>query len=45
MVDTLDCHRLILWAQSIGKAAEMKQRLMDRYFTDGADLSDREERR
>jgi len=40
--NTLDCHRLILWAQSIGKAAEMKQRLMDRYFTDGADLSDRE---
>ena len=40
--NTLDCHRLILWAQSIGKADEMKQRLMDRYFTDGADLSDRE---
>ncbi len=40
--NTLDCHRLILWAQAIGKAPEMKQRLMDRYFTDGADLSDRE---
>ena len=40
--NTLDCHRLILWAQSIGKAAEMKQRLMDLYFTEGADLSDRE---
>jgi predicted DsbA family dithiol-disulfide isomerase len=40
--NTLDCHRLILWAQSTGKAAEMKQRLMDRYFTEGADLSDRE---
>ena len=40
--NTLDCHRLILWAQAIGKAAEMKQRLMDLYFTDGADLSDRE---
>ena len=39
---TLDCHRLILWAQSSGKAPEMKQRLMDLYFTDGADLSDRE---
>ena len=24
--NTLDCHRLILWADSIGKAAEMKQR-------------------
>ena len=40
--NTLDCHRLILWAQSIGKAAQMKQHLMDLYFTEGADLSDRE---
>jgi predicted DsbA family dithiol-disulfide isomerase len=40
--NTLDCHRLILWAQAIGEAPEMKQRLMDRYFTDGADLSDRD---
>ena len=40
--NTLDCHRLILWAQSSGKAAQMKQRLMDLYFTEGADLSDRE---
>ena len=40
--NTLDCHRLILWAGAIGKAAEMKQRLMDLYFTEGADLSDLE---
>ena len=40
--NTLDCHRLILWAQGIGKAPEMKQHLMDMYFTEGADLSDRE---
>jgi predicted DsbA family dithiol-disulfide isomerase len=40
--NTLDCHRLILWAQSSGRGAQMKQRLMDLYFTDGADLSDRE---
>jgi predicted DsbA family dithiol-disulfide isomerase len=40
--NTTDCHRLILWAQSIGKASEMKQRLMDLYFTEGADLSDPE---
>jgi predicted DsbA family dithiol-disulfide isomerase len=40
--NTLDCHRLILWAQSTGRAAQMKQRLMDLYFTEGADLSDRE---
>lgn len=37
--NTLDCHRLIRWAGEIGKAAAMKQRLMDLYFTEGADLS------
>ncbi len=42
--NTLDCHRLIRWAEGIGKAAEMKQRLMDLYFTQGADLTDRETR-
>jgi predicted DsbA family dithiol-disulfide isomerase len=40
--NTLDCHRLILWAEAIGKAAEMKQHLMDLYFTEGADLSERD---
>jgi predicted DsbA family dithiol-disulfide isomerase len=40
--NTLDCHRLILWAGAIGKAAPMKQRLMELYFSEGADLSDRE---
>ncbi len=40
--NTRDCHRLILWAQAIGKAPQMKQRLMDLYFTEGADLSDSE---
>jgi predicted DsbA family dithiol-disulfide isomerase len=39
--NTRDAHRLIRWADGVGKAAEMKQRLMDLYFTDGADLSDR----
>ena len=38
--NTRDAHRLIRWAQAIGKGAEMKQRLMDLYFTEGADLSD-----
>jgi predicted DsbA family dithiol-disulfide isomerase len=33
---------LIRWAGESGKAAAMKQRLMDLYFTEGADLSDRE---
>ena len=37
--NTLDAHRLIRWADEIGKAAEMKQRLMDLYFTEGADLT------
>jgi predicted DsbA family dithiol-disulfide isomerase len=40
--NTLDCHRLIRWAEGVGKAAEMKQKLMDLYFTEGADLTDRE---
>jgi len=37
--NTLDAHRMIRWADEIGKAAEMKQRLMDLYFTEGADLT------
>jgi predicted DsbA family dithiol-disulfide isomerase len=39
--NTLDCHRLILWAGGIGKAAQVKQRLMEIYFSEGGDLSDR----
>ena len=39
--NTLDCHRLIHWAGEIGNAARMKQRLMDLYFTEGGDLTDR----
>ncbi|MDI3471512.1 MAG: 2-hydroxychromene-2-carboxylate isomerase/DsbA-like thioredoxin domain [Pseudolabrys sp.] len=39
--NTTDAHRLIRWAESIGKAAEMKQTLMNLYFTEGADLTDR----
>ena len=40
--NTLDCHRLIHWADAKGKAGEMKQKLMDLYFTQGADLTDRD---
>jgi predicted DsbA family dithiol-disulfide isomerase len=48
--NTIDCHRLILWAGLQGQlwtgmggqAARMKQRLMELYFAEGADLSDRE---
>ena len=38
--NTTDCHRLILWSEAIGKAPEMKQRLMELYFRDGGDLTD-----
>jgi len=40
--NTIDCHRLIHWADAEGKAAEMKQRLMELYFRDGGDLTDTE---
>ena len=38
--NTIDCHRLIHWAEASGKAPEMKQRLMELYFRDGGDLTD-----
>ena len=37
--NTTDAHRLIRWAGGIRKAADMKQRLMNLYFTEGADLT------
>ncbi len=40
--NTIDCHRLIRWSGENGDPARMKQRLMELYFTEGADLSDRE---
>jgi predicted DsbA family dithiol-disulfide isomerase len=40
--NTLDSHRVILWAKKSGAQACVKQRLMDFYFTEGADLSDPE---
>ncbi|MBN9580704.1 MAG: DsbA family oxidoreductase [Afipia sp.] len=40
--NTIDCHRLIHWAGAQGKAAAMKQRLMELYFRDGGDLTDTE---
>jgi len=40
--NTLDCHRLIRWAGESGDPARMKQRVMELYFTEGADLSDSE---
>ena len=40
--NTLDCHRLILWADRDGNGARMKQRLMELYFSEGGDLTDLE---
>ena len=40
--NTTDCHRLILWADKLGNGAAMKQHLMELYFTQGADLTDRD---
>lgn len=37
--NTIDCHRLIHWADASGAAAAMKQRLMELYFRDGWDLT------
>ena len=39
--NTTDSHRLIHWAALEGKAPEMKQRLMELYFSEGADLYDK----
>jgi predicted DsbA family dithiol-disulfide isomerase len=39
--NTTDCHRLIHWAAQEGKAGAMKQRLMELYFSEGADLSNK----
>ena len=38
--NTLDCHRLILWSRSATDPANMKQRLMELYFSEGGDLTD-----
>ncbi len=40
--NTLDAHRLILWARNTNDPGRMKQRLMELYFAEGADLTDRE---
>jgi predicted DsbA family dithiol-disulfide isomerase len=40
--NTLDSHRVIFWARNSGAQACVKQRLMDFYFTEGANLSDQE---
>src|SRR5262245_38514941 len=39
-LNTIDCHRLMRWADGQGKSAEMKQRLMELSFGAGGDLTD-----
>ncbi|WP_425087411.1 DsbA family oxidoreductase [Stappia sp.] len=39
--NTLDCHRLILWARADNAQSEMAERLFQLYFVEGADLTDR----
>ncbi|HOV03933.1 MAG TPA: DsbA family oxidoreductase [Hyphomicrobiales bacterium] len=39
--NTLDAHRLILWASASGAAEAMAERLFALYFTEGADIGDR----
>jgi predicted DsbA family dithiol-disulfide isomerase len=38
--NTLDCHRIIRWAHGVIDPGRVKQRLMDLYFAEGADLTD-----
>jgi predicted DsbA family dithiol-disulfide isomerase len=42
MPNTLDSHRLIQYAKRSGKQADIKEALMKAYFTDGVDLSKKE---
>lgn len=37
---TFDAHRLTAWAQTLGKADALVERLLHAYFTEGANLSD-----
>lgn len=37
--NTIDVHRLWQWSKTLGKSTELKEALMQAYFTDGIDLS------
>jgi predicted DsbA family dithiol-disulfide isomerase len=41
LTNTLDAHRLIHYAASVGKGIEMKERLLKAYFTDSKHVGDR----
>ena len=38
--NTLDAHRLLRWAQATGEQAAVKERLMELFFIEGADIGD-----
>lgn len=40
--NTFDAHRLLHWAEALGKQPALKHALFKAYFTDGATMSDRE---
>lgn len=40
--NTLEVHRLWQWSKNLGKSSELKQALMEAYFTEGIDLSKEE---
>ena len=40
--NTLDAHRLIVWAEEAGRAAPVVEKIFSLFFTEGADLSKRE---
>jgi len=40
--NTLDAHRLIGWAQAAGRAAPVVEKLFSLFFSEGADLTERE---
>ena len=40
--NTIDVHRLWQWSKTLGKSSELKEALMQAYFTDGIDLSKEE---
>lgn len=40
--NTWDAHRLIQWAKTLHKSNELKEAFMEAYFTNGIDLSNRE---
>ena len=40
--NTIEVHRLWQWSKTLGKSSELKEALMQAYFTDGIDLSKEE---